>query len=131
MAQRMWVEVRGHGPRRYDESPWQTDVHGAAGHSHRPVGRGHDGPPVGTQTSLAETRAAVPGQDTGPHRRAARGHWDVGRNDCVLLQWHPGDMEREMKKEDSSMDLIFVPKLLFGITAVVVALVLLVLKEKS
>jgi hypothetical protein len=29
------------------------------------------------------------------------------------------------------MDLILVPKLLFGITAVVVALVLLVLKEKS
>jgi hypothetical protein len=29
------------------------------------------------------------------------------------------------------MDLIFVPKLLFGITAVVVALVLLVLKRKS
>jgi hypothetical protein len=29
------------------------------------------------------------------------------------------------------MDLILVPKLLFGITAVVVALALLVLKEKS
>jgi hypothetical protein len=29
------------------------------------------------------------------------------------------------------MDLILVPKLLFGITAVVIALVLLVLKEKS
>jgi hypothetical protein len=29
------------------------------------------------------------------------------------------------------MDLILVPKLIFGITAVVVALVLLVLKEKS
>jgi hypothetical protein len=29
------------------------------------------------------------------------------------------------------MDLILVPKLLFGVTAVVVALVLLVLKEKS
>jgi hypothetical protein len=33
-------------------------------------------------------------------------------------------------KDGWPMDLILVPKLLFGITAVVVALVLLVLKEK-
>ena len=38
--------------------------------------------------------------------------------------------QRDTKKEDRAMDLVLVPKLLFGITAVIVAVVLLVLKDK-